>query len=262
MSHLNPVYAVIVPFLFIFTLPIALFASLTTALAFSVLFFRVLIVYVELALAVIPYYVLGLGHTSSSQTTNPKGISLALIQSRTGTSPPAARRRKRRSNSSSSNLSIKSSGSGVVTPTRLSDTSLGFPLATSVGPTRDYEGVGGWRLDNRSDEDEDALWTGINSRLELPSDHVRRHHRSLTGEAKSDAGGGERKEGGERSYSSENMMNTSRSRARTPTGIMGTGEGWYFAGTGMKAGKTARTGSGSSGSSKGSGEKGLSMKVW
>lgn len=138
----------------------------------------------------------------------------------------------------------------------MSDNALSF----SVGPTRDFEGVGGWRLDNRSDDDEDALWTNMNSRLELPADHIRRHHRSLTGEGRISGFGVAT---GDRSYSPENMMNTSRSRARTPngSGIMG-GEGGYFAGISPKMVKTARTASGSSGSSKGSGEreKGLSMK--
>ena len=47
MTLLNPAYALIVPFLFIFTLPLALFATLTTTLAFSILLFRVTIIYVE-----------------------------------------------------------------------------------------------------------------------------------------------------------------------------------------------------------------------
>lgn len=249
MAFFSPLHAIIVPFLFFFTLPIALFASITTFFAFSILFLRVLIVYIELAIAVIPYYVLGLGHPPGLSR---KALPSSTTSQRTASSPPA-RRRKRR-NSSSSNLSVKSNGS--ITPTPLSENALSF----SVGPTRDYEGVGGWRLDNRSDDDEDALWTNMNSRLELPADHIRRHHRSLTGEGRVSGFGAAM---GDRSYSPENMMNTSRSRARTPngSGIMG-GEGGYFAGVSPKIVRTARTASGSSGSSKGSGEreKGLSMK--
>lgn len=54
---------------------------------------------------------------------------------------------------------------------------LGLPQ--SVGPTRDYEGVGGWRLgDDASDEE---TWKKFNAKLELPSDHAKRHRRSATG---------------------------------------------------------------------------------
>jgi hypothetical protein len=206
-------------------------------------------VYIELALAVIPYYVLGLGHRHSLGLRS-SVKTLAMGQSRTATSPSTSRR-KRRSNSTSSNMSAKSTGS--ITPTPLSDTAMGFSLAQSVGPTRDFEGVGGWRLDNCSDADDDALWTGMNSRLELPADHVRRHHRSLTSE-----GGVYGVGSGGRSYSPENMMNTSRSRARTPpnAGIEG-----FSTPISLMSGKGGkRTASGSSGSSKGSSERILSMK--
>lgn len=44
--------------------------------------------------------------------------------------------------------------------------------------------MGGWRV-NDDDEEEDFLWTGMNSRLELPAEekkgHRRHHQRSLTG---------------------------------------------------------------------------------
>jgi len=120
-------------------------------------------------------------------------------------------RRKRRG-SSSSTLSAADS----LTPV-LSETMVG--LSQSVGPTRDFEGVGGWRLDNPSEE-EDALWTKINSRLELPADHGRRHHRSLTsGSMPGDTRG-------PRSYSPEAVMNTSRTRT-PPNSASGLGEGYF-----------------------------------
>lgn len=44
--------------------------------------------------------------------------------------------------------------------------------------------MGGWRV-NDDDEEEDVLWTGMNSRLELPAEemkgHRRHHQRSFTG---------------------------------------------------------------------------------
>lgn len=184
MTLLNPAYGIILPFLFIFTLPLFLFATLTTFFAFSILLFRVVLIYIELALAVIPHYLLGLTSSSSPKTLPPN-------KSITTPNPiPASRRRKRRS-STSSNLS-----GGTITPIP-GDAGLG--ISQSIGPTRDFEGVGGWRIGDPSDDD--ALWTNINRRLELPAHHERRHHRSLTGEGK------------QRSYSPE-MMNTTR--ARTP----------------------------------------------
>jgi len=233
MALLNPVYGLILPFLFVFTLPIALFASLTTFLAFSVLTFRALLIYVELALAVIPYYLLGARPASSYLKRS------TSFQSQPTTSPA---RRKRRGSTSSS-----LSATGSLTPVS-SEIIMG--LSQSVGPTRDYEGVGGWRLDRCSD-DEDALWTGINSRLELPADHTRRHHRSLTG------GSMPSDTRPNRSYSPEATMNTSKART-PPSSMVGfLGEGYFPHSSGSP--KTLkRIPSVSSGSSKGSSV--LSMK--
>ncbi len=238
MAILSPVYGIILPFLLIFTIPIALFASLTTILAFSVLIFRVLLVYVELALAVIPYWVLGYRDISS--------IGKPLERTKSfNKSPPAAMRRKKRRSSSSS-----LSATGSITPVQ-GDHGMG--LSQSIGATRDFEGVGGWRLNDESDED--SLWTKINSRLELPSDHIRRHHRSLT------SGSTPATPRVNRSYSPEAIMNTSRARTPPSVGIMQEG---YFVNlpTSPKVGKRATSthtaNSGSSGSSKGSSV--LSMK--
>ncbi|KAF8859096.1 hypothetical protein BDZ45DRAFT_650521 [Acephala macrosclerotiorum] len=228
MALLNPIYSLILPFLFFFTIPIAILASITTACAFSVLLFRVIIVYIELVLAVIPYYLLGAKSTAKQ---------LQRTKSLTNTS---GGRRKRRRGSTSSNVSA----TGIITPVS-SDSVMGL----SAGPTRDYEGVGGWRIDNPSDDD--ALWTKINSRLELPADHVRRHHRSLT--SSSIPGGISRVN---RSYSPETVMNTSR--ARTPPSSAIVGEGYFpHVPISPKASKRNSSATGSSTSSKGSG---LSIK--
>lgn len=130
-------------------------------------------------------------------------------------------------------------------------------LSQSVGPTRDFEGVGGWRLDNNPSDD-DALWTHFNSRLELPADHIRRHHRSLT----SGSTPGEMSRG-HGTFSPEAMMNTSRARTPPSTGI---GMEGYFGGhvpispaRGKRVTSAHTANSGSSGSSKGSSV--LSMKA-
>ncbi|KAH7313091.1 hypothetical protein BKA65DRAFT_152062 [Rhexocercosporidium sp. MPI-PUGE-AT-0058] len=231
MAFLNPVYGIIVPFLFFFTIPFAIFASLTTIFAFSILFFRVLIVYVELALAVIPYWILG------ERTFIPQSPSLPRTKSFSNT--PNGRRRKRRG-STSSNLSA----TGSITPISGEN---GMGLSQTIGPTRDYEGLGGWRVDNPSDDE--GLWTKINSRLELPADHVRRHHRSLTSGS---LPGSSRIN---RSYSPEALMNTSRART-PPSSVVGI-EGYFpqvpTTPKGSKRTLSTNTGlSGSSTSSKGS----------
>jgi hypothetical protein len=56
MALLNPIYAFIVPFLILFTVPLAIFAGITTGIAFFVLFCRVIVVYVDIALALLPQY--------------------------------------------------------------------------------------------------------------------------------------------------------------------------------------------------------------
>merc|ERR1711939_931706 len=203
MAIVNPVYGIIVPFLFFFTIPFAILASFTTIFAFSILFFRVLIVYIELALAVIPYWILG-------QRTSYSPPSPQIPRTKSFSNSTNGRRRKRRG-STSSNLSA----TGSITPISGEN---GLGLSQSIGPTRDYEGVGGWRLDNPSDDD--GLWTRING-----------------------------------SYSPEALMNTSR--ARTPPSST-TGMEGYFPQvvSPQKASKrtpSASTGlSGSSSSSKGS----------
>jgi hypothetical protein len=238
MALLNPVYGLILPFLFIFTIPIAFFACLTTCLAFSILAFRVILIYIELAFAVIPYYLLGAKPTSTFLQRNNS------FQNQHTT--PTARRKRRGSTSSSL------SATGSLTPVS-SETVMA--LSQSVGPARDFEGVGGWRLDKSSDDD-DALWTGINSRLELPADHTRRHHRSLTGGSMP----GDMR--ADRSYSSEATMNTSKART-PPSLVVGLGEGYFphiaSSPKTLKRIPSANTGNSmSSGSSKGSSV--LSMK--
>ncbi|KAI9746222.1 MAG: hypothetical protein M1818_000903 [Claussenomyces sp. TS43310] len=165
MAILSNFYSFALPFVLVFSIPLAIFAAITSTFAISILLFRVLLVYAELAVAVIPQYIFGLGVKSF-----PAGQTIRASRPH---SPAAVRRRKRRSSGGSS------AASDGLTPVA-SEANLGllYPFSTSIGPQRDFEGVGGWRLDAA---DEDELWTSINSRLELPTDHVRRHQRALTG---------------------------------------------------------------------------------
>jgi len=217
-------YSLTLPFLFVFTIPIAILASITTTLAFSILIFRVLLVYIELAFAVIPYWILG-----------PKQSGQVVQGTKASPSPPSVptRRRKRRGSTCSS-----LSATGTITP--ISGDAMRF--SQSIGASRDFEGVGGWRLDNPSDDD-DSLWTKINSRLELPADHGRRHHRSLT------AGSNPSDLKLNRGYSPEAVMNTSRPRT-PPSGPIGDGFSPQIPISTKRSKRTASTHtSGSSGSS-------------
>ncbi|PQE29022.1 hypothetical protein CJF30_00004053 [Rutstroemia sp. NJR-2017a BBW] len=211
MALISPFYAIILPFLCVFTFPLAIFASITTTFAFGLLLFRVTVVYVELALAVIPYYLLG-------PKTSHKIISRCRPAPASSTIP-VARRRKRRGSASSNH-----SATGSITPVpRLRGSESALGLSQSIGPARDYEGVGGWRMDN-SGSDDDALWTNMNSRLELPANHGRRHHqRSLT------SGSLPSPEDLRivRGRSAEVVMNTSKART-PPTFMSGFGGDGYF----------------------------------
>ncbi|KAK7422257.1 hypothetical protein QQX98_001780 [Neonectria punicea] len=172
MALLNPVYAFVVPFLFVVTVPLAVFAGITTTLAFSVLILRVVAVYIDVALSLVPHYLGGRKpplyrpHPPHLEGSSAVATTFSSSSSSASSNAPLRRRRRRRSSSALSNTSL--------TPAA-SETALG--LAPSIGPERDFEGVGGWRLGD------DEVWTTINSRLELPDKqyHVRNHHRSPSG---------------------------------------------------------------------------------
>lgn len=197
MALFNPGHGLILPFLFLFTVPIALFAALTTIIAFSILLFRVTLVYIELALTIMPNYFLG------PSTHSRRSYAVSGAKSPTLSSTPSRRRRRRPSSTAAL--------SGTTTPTP------GGPsqVFNSHQRVRDYEGVGGWRLGPPSDDDD--LWTKINSRLELPAEHGRRHQRSLTSGSMP---------GQKRIMSSEMMMMNS-SKARTPPSVVFGGDSFF-----------------------------------
>ncbi|KAG6019421.1 hypothetical protein E4U41_003260 [Claviceps citrina] len=182
MVLLNPVHAFVVPFLFVVTVPLAVLAGITTTLAFSLLISRVIIVYLDVALSFIPQslarFTSHRRHVRLQDGLPAPAASAHSTASSNGDSPRASplhqqphfqgRRRRR----PSSIVSFLSSG-GSTTP--VGDFGLG--LVPSVGPERDFEGIGGWRVG-----DDDELWTTINSRRELPDrGFVRHHYRSASG---------------------------------------------------------------------------------
>lgn len=133
--------------------------------------------------------------------------------------------------------------SGSTTPT---PTAAVLGMNPSANHLRDYEGVGGWRLGPPSDDDD--LWTKINSRLELPAEHGRRHQRSLTSGSIP----------GQKRVMSSEMMMMNTARARTPPSVVFAGDS-FFPQMPPSPGALRRSSSGvSSGSSKASSV--LSMK--
>ncbi|KZM18612.1 hypothetical protein ST47_g10218 [Ascochyta rabiei] len=124
------------------------------------------------------------------------------------TSPP-----RNRNGRSGSNASGASSRNDATTASRLGPKSeSSTALFGGSELTRDYEGVGGWR--DTGNEDEEALWIGINSRLQLPAATPdRRHQRRHTG-------GQSPNQRWSRSPEAFRMSPV-QSRARTPNRFMG-----------------------------------------
>ena len=165
MSKLSCV--TLTPLLLLLSIPLTVFATLTTTLAVSTLFIRALIVYVELAAVLLQNQLLP-GSASPPTFTHKqiKDESCGI----------AELYQKGIQRSSTANVS---SYGGSTTPR--APESSGFGLYGGEGPARDFEGVGGWKIPGP--DDYDILWTSMNSRLVLPhaTDGRRRnHHRSRT----------------------------------------------------------------------------------
>ncbi|KAH0536724.1 hypothetical protein FGG08_006432 [Glutinoglossum americanum] len=208
---MNPLSFLLPPILLVLSVPFAAFAIFTTIIALSALTFRALVVYIELAVVVIHNYVFLRPPSKSSRRPR-------VPSSRDG----VHRRKKRRSSGSSA---VSDQG-----PLMQADRDNGgFALTSSVGIERDFEGVGGWSL---SGPNEDALWTSMNSRLELPAEErQRRHRRSLTASG-IPSGNAESRSRREWRYSSEGIgISPIMSRARTPPaaafGLSGSPEGYF-----------------------------------
>lgn len=191
------------PTLLILSLPLLALAFITTTLAFSTLFIRVALVYAELAAVLLQNYFSPPQPTSTySPPQAPKAPSKSPLPRRTSD------RKSRRSSTGSGQ-----SNGGSTTP-RAPETS-GLGIYSGGGVTRDFEGVGGWRIPSPGGEDEDGLWTNMNSRLELPiaGDERQRHHRrSYTG--------------GSLGGMPPVIHSPARSRARTPVSRREASGGW------------------------------------
>uniref|UniRef100_A0A8H7ND73 Uncharacterized protein n=1 Tax=Bionectria ochroleuca TaxID=29856 RepID=A0A8H7ND73_BIOOC len=226
MGLFNPVYALLIPSLVFVTIPLAILAGLTTTLAFSVLILRVIVVYLDIALSVVPQSLAGRGTASLQQRLAASRNAAKTLPYSQSPSPLRSSIRHRRRRSSVSALSGGSTSS-------LSASERGPGLIPSIGPEREFEGIGGWRL---GDDDDDELWTTVNA---LPDRSLGRHHgrTSSTGPTTPGEGGYLMMKGRTHSPEARKAASPNCSRARTPTGPrvgfattnMNQNEGGYFA---------------------------------
>ena len=154
------------PILWTISIPLTIFATFTTSLAFTTLLLRALIVYIELAAALIQNQ-FG-SEKTRKESARPSQFALPATGAKTG------RHKSRRGSTTSC------SSTGSATP-REQRPSSGLGIYGGQGAARDFEGVGGWRIPGPSDDD--LPWLNMNSRLELPTvvdGQQRNHHRSRT----------------------------------------------------------------------------------
>lgn len=212
MGLFNPLHALIIPSFFLITIALAILAAITTALAFSVLLLRALVVYIDILLSLIPSRRFqGVPHRPLPR--HPSSPTL------TSPSRKAAHHRRRRS-----------SASGISGGSTSSISERGLGLIPSIGAERDYEGIGGWRVGGEQD---DELWTTVNPKLD------RHHLRTPSGGGPTTPGeGGYLMMKGRSPRTPETVVgrtSPNSSRARTPTGpsrftgMSGEGTGGYFA---------------------------------
>jgi hypothetical protein len=185
----NPLHLFGPPVIVLVSLPLAIFAIVTTTMAVIALTIRVSIIYVELGTALVHAYLF------------PPPLK------------PASKRPSRRSSYPNAFPNVPPDAMSSLdattpaTPSRLHKRSGSLAsLIGTNGITRDFEGVGGWR--DGGDDEEEALWMGMNSRLELPAATPKRNHRRST------TGGSV---GHRRTWTPEVLRMSPRpSRARTP----------------------------------------------
>lgn len=225
MGLINPLYALTIPSLVLITLPLAILATITTTLAFSVLFLRAIVVYLDIAVSFVPQSLTGPSSSSAQQQAQAqRARTLRLAQS---PPPPPLVLSSPHSSTRSLHPRRRRRSSASVVSAPISERGLG--LIPSVGAERDFEGIGGWRRANgqgQSDDEDELAWTTVNPPLQL---QLPRHH-ARTASGPSGGGGtttpGEggtylmMRSGRTRSPEARPSKRTSpnSSRARTPTG--------------------------------------------
>jgi hypothetical protein len=199
MALINPIQLFILPFVLLVALPLALCAGFTTVIAFLVLFLRLFVVYFDVGIETARYLIAGEQRRRYAQS--PIGASRRLSPLRIGasagngsapSSPEGSStqnpRRGTKSRPGSAGSAGSAGGGSNSCATAFEGSVPRIPLSASAILTRDFEGVGGWRLPagpgTAADALDDQTWESLNSRLELP-DHQqqqqRHHNRSRSG---------------------------------------------------------------------------------
>ncbi|RKU47174.1 hypothetical protein DL546_007502 [Coniochaeta pulveracea] len=214
MAIPNPIYGIVLPFLCLFTLPLAIFAGITTALAFCVLMFRVVLVYVDIALSLVPLYLLGRAGPAHAQQhhrglsapygqgqwsptpTTPTGTDGSGLASPSGRSSPLRSptlplgywpvTTGHRSTLGSPILgrrsrrpSLSANSAGAITPGKDAAADVTIPFAFPSTTTSSTSGIardfeGIGGWRLGQEADDDSDWAKINSRLELPLERMSR----------------------------------------------------------------------------------------
>ncbi|KAI1814309.1 hypothetical protein GGS20DRAFT_416248 [Poronia punctata] len=176
MPFFSPLRLFVIPFVFLVALPLAICASITTIIAFLVLFLRLFLVYFDLGLETLSYVLVG--HAAQARYVTSRSTSSITPTSSTSLTPagsPATatfrhRRPLKRQTSAGSGTTTQITGLGGLS---------GLP-PSSAGLDRDFEGVGGWRLDGDNPAADERQWLNLNSRLGVPK--PRHHFRSQSGD--------------------------------------------------------------------------------
>ncbi|KAF2196050.1 hypothetical protein GQ43DRAFT_356385, partial [Delitschia confertaspora ATCC 74209] len=170
---LSPLYFIGPLLLLLISIPLAFSAIVTTFLALFILIVRASIVYFELGVALLNSWLLGRPSAYARKRALPP-----FSRSSSGRASPTQTRIQR-----NNSITSTTSSHGPTAMTQLNNKSGSFAsLIFSGEPNRDFEGVGGWRV--FGEDNEEAIWIGMNSRLELPTvipPRKRNHKRSLTG---------------------------------------------------------------------------------
>jgi hypothetical protein len=156
------------PVLVFFSVPLTICAVFTTTIALVLLAIRVSVVYVELGVALINASLVSEPEAELEPLKPASAPPLSPVSS-----PP--RSRYRPSSSSSQDTAVPAAR----LHTKSGSADALHDLSHS---TRDFEGVGGWRY--YEDEEDEALWMGLHTRLDLPNTTPRRHQRRHTGDSR------------------------------------------------------------------------------
>ncbi|KAK8119539.1 uncharacterized protein PG998_004165 [Apiospora kogelbergensis] len=172
MALFNPLQFFVFPFMIFVALPLAICAGITTVFAFAILFLRLFWVYFDVGMETIRYVVLGHAQpppysslqspTASRLASTTASPQITRPPSPESTSPLRTTQRRRR----------RSSRAAMTPLIGGLDGGSGSSLGPSAGLGRDFEGVGGWRSDQNTEDE--RVWESLNSRLEMP-DPLRYH---------------------------------------------------------------------------------------